>query len=52
MRGKAKGNGGGDWVVLHGDAATLDVRMTIETHDGAIVSMRVRDALQSKGKAS
>ena len=37
LRGRAKGNSGADWVLLHGDAGTIDVRMTMETHDGAIV---------------
>jgi len=31
---------GGDWLVVNGPVATIDVRSTIETHDGALVYVR------------
>jgi hypothetical protein len=37
LNGRVRGSGGADWVLLHGDTGTIDVRMTLETHDGAII---------------
>jgi Protein of unknown function (DUF3237) len=37
LRGQVRGSGGADWALLHGDTGTIDVRMTLDTHDGAIV---------------
>lgn len=36
LRGRVRGPGA-DWVLLHGGCGTLDVRITIETDDGALV---------------
>jgi Protein of unknown function (DUF3237) len=37
LRGKVLA-GGGDWVTAHGDGAfTLDLRVTLETHDGGLI---------------
>jgi len=37
LRGVAKGLSGGDWLTVVDGICTVDVRMTIETHDGAVV---------------
>jgi hypothetical protein len=37
LQGRVRGSGGADWVLLHGDTGTIDVRMTLDTHDGAII---------------
>lgn len=36
LRGRARGPGA-DWVLLHGESGTIDVRISIETDDGALV---------------
>ncbi len=37
LRGTAKGQSGGDWLTIVDGVQTIDVRMTLETHDGALV---------------
>jgi hypothetical protein len=37
LRGTAKGTSGADWLRIVDGIATVDVRFTIETHDGAVV---------------
>jgi hypothetical protein len=37
LRGTSTGSAGADWLTLVDGLATIDVRMTIETHDGAVV---------------
>jgi hypothetical protein len=37
LRGTCSGSSGGDWLTLVDGIATVDVRMTIETHDGALI---------------
>src|SRR5687768_16499911 len=37
LRGTMRGAAGADWVQIVGKVATLDVRWTLETHDGALV---------------
>ncbi len=37
LSGRMKGMAGADWVVLAGAVGVLDVRMTLETDDGAVV---------------
>jgi hypothetical protein len=37
LQGKMLGQAGADWVTVTGTVGTLDVRFTMETHDGAIV---------------
>jgi hypothetical protein len=37
LRGHMRGSAGGDWVVVNGTVGTIDVRMTAETHDGALI---------------
>jgi hypothetical protein len=37
LRGTGRGHAGADWLTLVDGTATVDVRMTIETHDGALV---------------
>jgi hypothetical protein len=41
LRGTMKGRAAADWLTIGPDATgTVDVRMTIETHDGALVFMQ------------
>ena len=41
LRGTMKGSAAADWLTIGPDATgTIDVRMTIETHDGALVFMQ------------
>jgi hypothetical protein len=37
LRGTMKGGAGADWITVVGGVATIDVRWTMETHDGALV---------------
>ena len=37
LGGTAKGESGADWLTIVDGIATVDVRMTVETHDGALV---------------
>lgn len=37
LRGSMLGHAGADWVTVSGPVGSIDVRITIETHDGAIV---------------
>jgi hypothetical protein len=37
LRGTVRGTGGADWVIIHGDSGTIDVRMTLDTDDGAVI---------------
>ena len=37
LRGTGVGNASADWVLVHGDVATVDVRCTFQTDDGALV---------------
>jgi hypothetical protein len=37
LRGRVRGTGGADWLVIHGDSGTIDVRMTLDTDDGAVI---------------
>jgi len=37
LQGTMLGRAGADWVTVSGTVGTIDVRCTIETHDGAIV---------------
>lgn len=45
LRGKLKGRAAADWVTISGPIATLDVRATFETHDGAVVFAQYRGRL-------
>ncbi len=43
LRGRLKGAAAADWLVLAADGtATLDVRLTVETDDGALVFVQYR----------
>lgn len=42
LRGSIKGRAAADWVTVAGGVATLDVRATLETHDGALVFVQYR----------
>jgi hypothetical protein len=43
LRGTVVPNSGGDWVLVRADGATqLDVRVTLETDDGALIYMTYR----------
>jgi hypothetical protein len=42
IKGKGHGRASADWVTLIGTVATLDVRATFETDDGAIVLVQYR----------
>jgi hypothetical protein len=37
LAGHMRGSSSADWLVVNGTTGTLDVRATIETHDGALV---------------
>lgn len=37
LRGAGKGTSGADWLRIVDGIATVDVRFTVETHDGALV---------------
>ena len=37
LQGKMLGRAGADWVTVSGPVGSIDVRCTIQTHDGAIV---------------
>jgi hypothetical protein len=45
LRGKLKGRAAADWVTIAGPVATLDVRASFETHDGAVVFVQYRGRL-------
>jgi hypothetical protein len=45
LRGTLKGRAAADWVTLSGPIGTLDVRLTVETHDGAFVFVQYRGRL-------
>lgn len=42
LRGTSTGSSGADWLTLVDGIATIDVRMTVETHDGALVLITYR----------
>lgn len=37
LTGSLKGRAAADWLLLHGSVGVLDVRVTIETDDGAVI---------------
>ena len=37
LRGTMRGSSGADWLTVNGPVASIDVRWTLETHDGAVV---------------
>lgn len=37
LNGKMKGNASADWILVNGTVGTLDVRVTVETDDGALI---------------
>lgn len=37
LKATLKGNAAADWVMVSGATATIDVRLTLETEDGAII---------------
>jgi hypothetical protein len=37
LRGVGKGSSGADWLTIVDGITTVDVRFTVETHDGAVV---------------
>jgi hypothetical protein len=49
LSGRAKGPGA-DWVLLHRDAGTIDVRMSIETDDGAVVFVQYHGKVDVSGQ--
>lgn len=49
FRGRLKGQAAADWVTLSGSVATLDVRLTAETDDGALVFVQYRGRLSGGG---
>ncbi len=54
LTGSLKGNAAADWLILQGAVGVLDVRITIETDDGAVIfaqyngRMDVRDGIGSR----
>ena len=40
LRGSMKGSAAADWLTINGTVGTLDVRATMETHDGALIFMQ------------
>ena len=54
LRGRSSGSVCADWVTVVGDVATIDVRSSIVTHDGALVFIQYRgrtDASNGVGSA-
>ena len=49
LRGHLKGRAAADWVTLSGSVATLDVRLTVETDDGALVFIQYRGRIAGGG---
>jgi len=52
LRGASKGRAAADWLTVVGSIGTLDVRGTIETHDGALIYVQYRgrtDTSQGQG---
>jgi hypothetical protein len=49
LRGKLKGRAAADWVTVSGSIASLDVRATFETSDGALVFVQYRGRLNVGG---
>ena len=37
LNARLKGNAAADWVAISGTVATIDVRLTLETNDGALI---------------
>ena len=37
VKGSMKGHAAADWLTVNGSVGTLDVRITFETHDGALI---------------
>ena len=37
LKGSMKGSAAADWLTINGTVGTLDVRATVETHDGALI---------------
>ena len=52
FRGRGVGNASADWVLLHGTVATVDVRATFETDDGALVLATYRGRTNLAGTES
>lgn len=53
LNGKMKGRAGADWVRIVGSMGTIDVRVTIETDDGAIVFVQYQGRMDfSNGPGS
>jgi hypothetical protein len=42
IKGTIKGRAAADWVAVTGSVATLDVRVTLETDDGALILVQYR----------
>jgi hypothetical protein len=42
LNGQSLGVAGADWMTISGSVGTLDVRMTMETDDGAIIFVQYR----------
>ena len=51
LRGTGVGNASADWVLVHGDVATVDVRCTFQTDDGALVLATYRGRTNLAGTA-
>jgi|SRR5579871_3348665 len=49
FRGRLKGRAAADWVTLSGSVGTLDVRLTVETDDGALVFVQYRGRVSGGG---
>ncbi len=49
LSGVMKGTSGADWLSISGEVGTLDVRATIETHDGALIFVQYRGRTNVSG---
>jgi hypothetical protein len=51
VRGKVLGHGNADWLTINGTVGTLDVRLTIETDDGALIFVQYQGRVDVSGGA-
>lgn len=49
LRGTMKGHAAADWIIVNDGIATIDVRLTVATHDGAIVLVQYQGRADMSG---
>jgi hypothetical protein len=52
LKGEMAGSAAADWMIRTGDLATVDVRITIRTHDGALILMHYTGRLDLSSPAT